>query len=72
MPREDMSAPKKPWSTQSLVVGRIAMFSIQTRDIPILKAAILVVTAIYAFANLIADLCYALLNPKIRFGRNAA
>ena len=53
-------------------LGRLVVFSIQNRDIPTLQAAILVVAAIYAFANLIADLCYALLNPKIRYGRNAA
>ena len=52
-------------------LGRLVIFSIQNRDIPTLQAAILVVAAIYAFANLVADLLYAVLNPKIRFGRNA-
>jgi peptide/nickel transport system permease protein len=32
----------------------------------------LVIAAIYAFASLVADLLYARLNPKIRFGRNVA
>ena len=53
-------------------LGRLVVFSIQNRDIPTLQAAILVVAAIYAFANLIADLLYARLNPKIWFGSNAA
>jgi peptide/nickel transport system permease protein len=53
-------------------LGRLVVFSIQNRDMPTLQAAILVVAAIYAFANLVADLLYALLNPKIRFGRDAA
>src|SRR6267143_1847330 len=48
-------------------LGRLVVFSIQNRDIPTLQAAILVVAAIYAFANLVADLLYAVLNPKIRF-----
>jgi len=52
-------------------LGRLVIFSIQNRDLPTLQAAILVVAAIYAIANLIADLLYARLNPKIRFGRNA-
>ena len=52
-------------------LGRLVVFSIQNRDIPTLQAAILVVAAIYAFANLVADLLYALFNPKIRFGRDA-
>jgi peptide/nickel transport system permease protein len=52
-------------------LGRLVIFSIQNRDLPTLQAAILVVAAIYAIANLIADLLYARLNPRIRFGRNA-
>lgn len=53
-------------------LGRLVVFSIQNRDLPTLQAAILVVAAIYALANLLADLLYARFNPKIRFGRNVA
>jgi peptide/nickel transport system permease protein len=51
-------------------LGRLIVFSIQNRDLPTLQAAILVVAAVYALANLLADLLYARFNPKIRFGRN--
>lgn len=53
-------------------LGRLLVFSIQSRDIPTLQASILVVAAIYALANLGADLLYAWLNPKIRYGRELA
>ena len=53
-------------------LGRLIVFSIQNRDLPTLQASILVIAAIYAFASLVADLLYARLNPKIRFGRNVA
>ena len=53
-------------------LGRLVVFSIQNRDLPTLQAAILVVAALYALANLLADLLYARLNPKIRFGRHVA
>ena len=53
-------------------LGRLIVFSIQNRDLPTLQAAILVVAAIYALANLAADLLYARFNPKIRYGRNVA
>jgi peptide/nickel transport system permease protein len=53
-------------------LGRLIVFSFQNRDLPTLQASILVIAAIYAFANLVADLLYARLNPKIRFGRNVA
>jgi peptide/nickel transport system permease protein len=53
-------------------LGRLLVFSIQNRDLPTLQAAILVVAAIYALANFAADLLYAWLNPKIRYGRSVA
>jgi peptide/nickel transport system permease protein len=53
-------------------LGRLLVFSIQNRDLPTLQACILVVAAVYALANLGADVLYALLNPKIRYGRSAA
>jgi peptide/nickel transport system permease protein len=53
-------------------LGRLLVFSVQSRDIPTLQAAILVVAAVYALANLLADLIYAWLNPRIRYGRNVA
>jgi peptide/nickel transport system permease protein len=53
-------------------LGRLLVFSIQQRDIPMLQASIVVVAAVYALANLGADLLYAWLNPKIRYGRSIA
>jgi peptide/nickel transport system permease protein len=53
-------------------LGRLLVFSVQQRDIPMLQATIVVVAAVYALANLAADLLYALLNPKIRYGRGVA
>ena len=53
-------------------LGRLLVFSVQSRDIPTLQAAILIVAAVYALANLAADLLYAWLNPRIRYGRNVA
>jgi peptide/nickel transport system permease protein len=53
-------------------LGRLLVFSIQQRDIPMLQACIVTVAAIFALANLSADLLYAWLNPKIRYGRGIA
>jgi peptide/nickel transport system permease protein len=53
-------------------LGRLLVFSIQQRDIPMLQACIVTVATIYALANLTADLLYAWLNPKIRYGRGVA
>ncbi|MBL8670656.1 MAG: ABC transporter permease [Alphaproteobacteria bacterium] len=53
-------------------LGRLLVFSIQSRDLLTLQAGILLVAAVYALANLAADLLYAWLNPKIRYGRSVA
>ncbi len=47
-------------------LGRMLVFAIDHHDLPLLQAGMMVVTAIYAGANLIADLLYAVLNPRIR------
>jgi peptide/nickel transport system permease protein len=47
-------------------LGRLLVFAIEHRDLPMLQAGILIVTAIYAVANLCADIAYAALNPRIR------
>ena len=53
-------------------LGRMLVFAIEHHDLPLLQAGMMVVTAIYALANLVADLAYAQLNPRIRFGKAAA
>ncbi len=52
-------------------LGRLLVFAIEHRDLPLLQAGMLVLTTIYALANLAADLGYAALNPRIRY-RTAA
>ena len=42
------------------------VFAIDRRDLPLLQAVTLVTVLGFAFANLIADLLYAYLNPRIR------
>jgi peptide/nickel transport system permease protein len=52
-------------------LGRMLVFAIDHHDLPLLQAGMMVVTAIYAGANLIADLLYAVLNPRIRVSATA-
>jgi peptide/nickel transport system permease protein len=53
-------------------LGRMLIFAIEQKDIPLVQAGILVVTAVYAVANLVADLLYAFFNPRIRYGSSVA
>ncbi len=46
-------------------IGRLLVFAIQNRDIPLLQAIALIVAATYAIANLLADLGQRLLDPRV-------
>jgi len=48
-------------------IGRLVLFAVQRRDIPLVQATVLLIVVIYGISNLIADILYAVLNPRIRF-----
>jgi peptide/nickel transport system permease protein len=50
-------------------IGRWLSEAIFNRDYPVLQAGILFVAVIFVFVNLIVDLSYALINPRIRLSR---
>lgn len=52
-------------------LGRLLVFAIQRHDLPLIQASVLIIAAIYCAANLLADLLYAYVNPKIRYGRSS-
>jgi peptide/nickel transport system permease protein len=49
-------------------LGRLLIFAIEQKDIPLIQAGMLAITFVYAGANLIADILYATFNPRIRYG----
>jgi peptide/nickel transport system permease protein len=49
-------------------LGRLLVFAIDRRDLPLLQAITMVTVLAFALANLAADLLYAWLNPRIRLG----
>jgi peptide/nickel transport system permease protein len=49
-------------------LGRMLVEALQHEDLPLMQAAILVLTATFCLANLAADLLYAVVNPRIRYG----
>jgi peptide/nickel transport system permease protein len=50
-------------------LGRIAVSAISDRDMPLLQGTILFTTALVIAGNLVADLAYAFLDPRIRTAR---
>jgi peptide/nickel transport system permease protein len=53
-------------------VGRLLVYALERHDLPLMEAAILVLTAVQCLANLAADLLYTFFNPQIRYGRAVA
>jgi peptide/nickel transport system permease protein len=49
-------------------IGRLTLQAIQQRDLPLIQGTILLSSAALLFANLMADVLYAFLNPRIRYG----
>lgn len=48
-------------------LGRLLVYGIQRRDVALVQACSMVVVAVYSLSNLIADILYAVLNPRIRY-----
>ena len=49
-------------------IGRILVGAIFDRDYPIVQGVILLVAVIFVLANLIVDIVYTFLDPRIRYG----
>lgn len=48
-------------------VGRLLVESIEKRDYPVTQACVLVIALIYVLVNLLTDLLYSQLDPRVRF-----
>jgi peptide/nickel transport system permease protein len=49
-------------------MGRLMIQAISYRDFPIMQAGAFVVALVVVLANLAADIAYAFINPKVRYG----
>jgi peptide/nickel transport system permease protein len=50
-------------------VGRLVFNAINQRDIPLVQAAVIVFAIVFVLLNLLVDLIYARIDPRIRLGR---
>jgi peptide/nickel transport system permease protein len=48
-------------------LGRVLIQSILNRDYPVVQGAILLVSTIFVFSNLLVDLLYTIIDPRIRY-----
>jgi peptide/nickel transport system permease protein len=49
-------------------IGQLMLWAINTRDLPLLESVALILALTYALSNLVADLSYAALDPRVRLG----
>jgi peptide/nickel transport system permease protein len=47
-------------------IGQVLVTAVNTRDVPTVAGIVVVVAAIYIVANLLVDLAYALVDPRLR------
>jgi len=49
-------------------IGKLMIDSINSRDYPVVQACVLLISLSYVFVNMLTDLAYAWLDPRIRLG----
>ena len=52
-------------------IGRLTIQGIETRDYPIVQGCVFFISIIYCAINLIVDITYVYLDPRIRYGRKS-
>ena len=52
--------------------GKLTIDAVFQRDFPMIQGVVLFTTAAYVVINLVVDLLYSVINPRIRVGRGAA
>lgn len=48
-------------------VGMLAVNALQTRDFPLIQGIVLLVALIYVFVNLLVDILYAVIDPRVGY-----
>jgi peptide/nickel transport system permease protein len=51
-------------------IGHELLSAISNRDVPVVEGAVLVFAVVVVLANLLADLLYSALDPRVRYGGN--
>jgi ABC-type dipeptide/oligopeptide/nickel transport system permease component len=52
-------------------LGRLLVAAVSQRDVPVVMGAVLVFALVYVLGNLVVDLAYLAIDPRIRHGRAA-
>jgi len=50
-------------------IGYLAVDSMSKRDLPLIQGTVVYIAAVFVLINLLVDLSYALIDPRIRYGK---
>lgn len=50
-------------------MGRLVIQSISRRDFPVIQGAVMLIAMIYVLVNLLVDILYAVIDPRIKYGK---
>ena len=50
-------------------VGNLLIEAVFARDYPVINGVLLILTTVFVMANLLVDLLYPVLDPRIRLGQ---
>ena len=53
-------------------IGKLAVDAMPNRDLPLLEGTVMYIAFVFVVVNLIVDVSYAFLDPRIRYGKGAA
>ncbi|NMB15659.1 MAG: ABC transporter permease [Firmicutes bacterium] len=48
-------------------IGRLVVAAVQRRDYPVIQGALLLISSIYVLVNLLVDILYTLIDPRIKY-----
>lgn len=49
-------------------IGRLAINAVLVKDFPLVQGTVLFIATVYVLANLLVDVSYAIIDPRIRYG----
>ncbi len=53
-------------------IGKLAVDAMSNRDLPLLEGTVMYIAFVFVVVNLLVDISYAFLDPRIRYGKGAA
>ena len=53
-------------------IGKLAVDAMSNRDLPLLEGTVMYIAFVFVVVNLIVDVSYAFMDPRIRYGKGAA